>query len=215
MPEAHLNTPAPEDYYQTIASTATAELKVKRSRFIGLVRPISSAEEARIWIKAQEKAYHDARHVCYAWRLGHHQNVQEIRCDAGEPAGTAGEPLLVSLRRVDVSNAVVVVIRYFGGIKLGTGGLARAYGETAETAVTKAGLRTVLLGRQFSLTFPYPLRKTVAHLLTQCQGKIKTETYSAEIQWQIWLPMSRCQDFEKALKESTAGTIIPQEVEAN
>lgn len=212
MPEAHLNSPAPEDHYLTLASSATAELKVKRSRFISLVKPVSRAEEAKTWIKAQEKAYHDARHVCYAWRLGHHQDIQEIRSDAGEPAGTAGEPLLVSLRRLSVSNAVVVVVRYFGGIKLGTGGLARAYGEAAETAVSAAGLRTVLLGKHFSLTFPYPLRKTVAHLLTQFQGVIESEAYSEEIQWQIWLPRSRCRDFATALRESSSGTLVLQEV---
>ncbi len=207
MPTPPSSPPPPEDHYLTLAGEGRHELKIKRSRFIGLAAPAADEAAARQWIHEQERRFHDARHVCYGWRLSHHENILENRSDAGEPSGTAGEPILAALRKAEASDAVVVVVRYFGGIKLGTGGLSRAYGEAAELAVTAAGTRTVLLGRRFELTFPYALRKTLDHLLQRCRGEIEDESYSEIIHWRIWLPHSQCEPFARQLTESTAGTV--------
>ncbi len=211
MPTPPPAAPPPGDHYLTLAGEGRHELKVKRSRFIGLAAPAPDEAAARHWIHAQERRFHDARHVCYGWRLGHHQNILENRSDAGEPSGTAGEPILSALRKAGVSDAVVVVVRYFGGVKLGTGGLSRAYGEAAELAVVAAGKRTVLLGRHFELTFPYSLRKTLDHLLRQCRGEIEAESYREIIRWRIWLPHSQCEPFARLLTESTAGAVSLRE----
>ena len=197
----------PPDSYETLDASAAAEIKVKRSRFLAEAVPAADDHTARAVIDAMARRYHDSRHVCYAWRLGYGAQVVEICNDAGEPSGSAGKPILAAIRRTRLSDCVVVVARYFGGVKLGTGGLARAYGEVAATALAQAARRTVALGRTFTLTFGYPQQKTVAKLLTAHQGRILSETYLTEITWQLWLPHSQWRRFGAALCEATAGTL--------
>jgi uncharacterized YigZ family protein len=195
------------DSYETLDGSAAAEIKVKRSRFLAEAAPAADEPTARTVIDAVAHRYHDSRHVCYAWRLGYGDSIVEIRNDAGEPSGSAGKPILAAIRRTGLSNCVVVVARYFGGVKLGTGGLARAYGEVAATALSQAARRTVPLGRTYLLTFDYPRQKTVAKLLAAHQGRILDETYLTEVTWQIWLPHSQWRRFGAVLCEATAGTL--------
>jgi len=195
------------DSYHTLAGTGEAETKVQRSRFIALAAPAPDPDAARAVVDAMARRYHDSRHVCFGWRLGHHPSTQENRNDAGEPSGTAGEPILAAIRKRDLVNTVVVVVRYFGGVKLGTGGLQRAYGEAAELALAAAPVQEVLLGREFDLEFPYPLRKTVDHLLAKARGRVVREEYSDRISWRIWLPHSTWSGFATALTEATAGAL--------
>jgi len=201
----------PEDFFLTVAGEAACEVKIKRSRFIGLVAPVCEATAVRSWVEVQEKRYHDARHVCFGWLLCNGTATTENRSDAGEPSGTAGEPILAALRKVDVSDAVVVVVRYFGGIKLGTGGLSRAYGEAAGTVLEQAGTRVVRLGRDLALDFPYDQRKTLDYLLQQCRGRIRDESYTEQISWRIWLPHSQYPKFLAMVREATAGSVVPRE----
>ena len=199
--------PHPPDSYETVAEVAQDEVKIQRSRFIGLVAPADSDAAAKAFVQQTAATYHDARHVCYAWRLGYGQQIDEVRNDAGEPSGTAGEPILRALRQAELSDCVAVVVRYFGGIKLGTGGLARAYGQTAGAAVERAMRKTVLLGREFRLVFPYALQKTVTRLLDSQRGRVLDETYAADVAWLIWLPHSTWERFAATLTEATAGSV--------
>ncbi len=195
------------DSYLTIGQSGSAELKIQRSRFIGVAAPADDEEAARAFIAQQAKRFHDSRHVCHGWRLGTPPQWVENRNDDGEPSGTAGEPILVEIRKRELTQVVVVVIRYFGGIKLGTGGLARAYGQAAAEALTAAPLRTVRQGREFQLEFPYARQKTITRLLERHDGQVLTEIYEAAVLWTIWLPHSRWNDFGTALTETTAGTV--------
>jgi len=200
------------DNYFTLGETSEVETKVQRSRFIALAGPAVDEASAKLFIAQVKKRFHDCRHVCHAWHLGLAPDTVENRNDDGEPSGTAGEPILMAIRRSGLTNVVVAVVRYFGGIKLGTGGLGRAYGGAADLVLEGATPREVLLGRQFLLHFPYPRRKTVEHLLLQQRGKTISEQYGAEIDWRIWLPHSTWQGFEKALTEATAGELSLMEV---
>lgn len=200
------------DSYFTLADEAEAETKIQRSRFIALANPASSEAEAREFINQVAKRFHDSRHVCHGWRLGLEPDTLENRNDDGEPSGTAGEPILAAIRRTDLNNLVVVVVRYFGGIKLGTGGLARAYGGAADLVLEKAPRREVLLGREFDLDFPYPNRKTVAHLLQQHRGRTVQEDYGAAIHWRLWLPHSTSEGFLESLTQASNGTLAAVEV---
>ncbi len=197
----------PPDSYRTLGDTATAEIKIQRSRFIAVAAPATDERAARLVIDAQAKLYHDSRHVCYGWRLGNGAHTTEKRNDDGEPAGTAGEPILSEIRKLELTQVVVLVVRYFGGIKLGTGGLARAYGEAASMALAAAPVREVLQGQDFAMTFPYPLQKTLGYLLTQHDGRVTGEQYGADVSWTIWLPHSQEAAFRSALTESTAGAV--------
>ena len=197
----------PPDSYLTLGTSATAEIKIQRSRFIGVAAPAADEAEAREFIQQQARIYHDSRHACYGWRLGTAATITEKRNDDGEPSGTAGEPILAEIRKLELTQTVVVVVRYFGGIKLGTGGLARAYGQAAAEALAAAPIRTVLQGSTFAMIFPYALQKTLGYLLAQFAGHPVKEEYGAEVTWTIWLPHSRAKAFESALTETTAGVV--------
>lgn len=197
----------PPDSYFTLAEMARAEIKIQRSRFIGVAAPAIDEAAARQVIDQQAKQYHDSRHVCYGWRLGVGNLITEKRNDDGEPSGTAGEPILAEIRKVQLTQVVVLVVRYYGGVKLGTGGLARAYGQAAALALAAAPVREVLQGLEFQMDFPYNRQKTLGYLLEQYDGRVIAEEYGAQVSWTIWLPHSRATGFKAALTETTAGAV--------
>ncbi|MFH1841719.1 MAG: YigZ family protein [bacterium] len=195
------------DSYLTLAAAGMAEIRVQKSRFLAEAAPVDSLPAVRQVVAELGRRYHDCRHVCFAWRGGLGRELQETRSDGGEPSGTAGSPILLAIQQAELTDCVVVVARYFGGVKLGTGGLARAYGEAAAAALARAPRRTVLLGHEFAIRFPYSLQKTLDHLLAQHGGKSVQAEYGEQVQWRIWLPVSTWQDFAVAVKEATAGEV--------
>ena len=191
------------DSYDTLAGPGEAEIKVQRSRFLAVAAPAMDEDAARALVLELRRRHHDARHVCHGWRLGIGGEV-EARNDDGEPSGTAGEPILATIRGAGLSDAAVAVVRWFGGVKLGTGGLQRAYGDAAAAALAAAPRRTVLLGRRFHLDLDYARQKTVRHLLDAHDGRVEHEDYTDRVAWRIWLPHSRWEGFAAALREATA-----------
>ena len=199
------------DSFLTIAHSAEAELKVQRSRFLALVFPIEKETDARAELEATARRFHDARHVCFAFKLGVGADTLTRKSDGGEPSGTAGEPLLAAIARLELTNVLLIVVRYFGGIKLGTGGLARAYGQAADLVLAKAGIRQVDQGREFLLSFPYAREKSIRKLLESRDGRLVDQQYGQAVMWRIWLPHSVCRGFGEALTELTAGAINLEE----
>lgn len=124
-----------QDVYYTITVQARAEIKVKGSRFIATAIPVRTKELALTALEQIRAEFYDATHNCYAYRLGH-GGLDFRTADDGEPSGTAGKPMLFMLQKFDVSDVLVVVTRYFGGIKLGVGGLARAYSDSAQAVLS-------------------------------------------------------------------------------
>lgn len=198
----------PSDSYDTLAGSGQAEIRVQRSRFLAYVLPAADEPSARSEVETVARRHHEARHVCWATRLGAGDPPREIRVDAGEPAGTAGAPILTALRQARLTDCVGIVVRWFGGVKLGTGGLARAYGEAAAGAVAVAPRRTVLLGILAELVFPYPLQKTVRHHLAGHEGRIEKEEYGSEVRWLVWLPRARAAACRDRLVEASTGKLI-------
>ena len=196
------------DSFRTLAGLAETELKVKRSRFLAMAFSVATEPEARIYLKETTRRYHDARHVCFAFRLGIGPAAVSRKSDAGEPNGTAGEPILAAIDRLGLTDVLVMVVRYFGGIKLGTGGLARAYGQAATQALENASVRKALLGREFVLKFSYPQEKTIRRLLERWKGKPVSQDYGEGVVWRIWLPHSAWRGFSSALTEKTSGAVI-------
>lgn len=199
------------DSFLTVARPAEAELKVQRSRFLALVFPIENEMDARDRLDETSRRYHDARHVCYGFKLGTGPGALTRKSDAGEPSGTAGEPLLTAIGKLELTDVLVIVVRYFGGIKLGTGGLARAYGQAGAQVLEQAGIRQVDQGREFLVTFPYAREKSIRKLLESRKGRVMDKQYGQEVSWRIWLPHSACESFGEALTEITAGTISLEE----
>jgi uncharacterized YigZ family protein len=197
----------PPDGYLTLGASGEDELKIQRSRFVACATPATDAGAAGGVVADIARRFHDARHVCWASRLGAPPAILESRNDGGEPSGTAGEPILAEIRKADLTDVVVAVVRYFGGVKLGTGGLARAYGEAAAAALAAAPRREVRLGRHFTLRFPYAFQKSLARLLAHAGGEIVAEEYGADVVWQAWLPHSGWRDFAAAVREASAGRV--------
>lgn len=142
------------DTYITISHDAKATLTEKRSRFLAFVHAACSVEDAKEIISRYRKEYYDARHVCWAYMLGFDRS-QSQSSDDGEPSGTAGRPILGQINSLGLTDVVVIVVRYFGGIKLGTPGLIAAYREAARMALDDAGAEERIVMQRISFTFPY------------------------------------------------------------
>lgn len=196
--------------YLTLAAAGTAARTHERSTFLATAAPAEDEAATRTVVEQLRRRYHDARHICSAWRLGYGSACRESRHDDGEPSGTAGEPILQAIRAAGVSDAVVAVVRYFGGVKLGMGGLARAYGGTAAAALDAAPRRRILLGRCFAVEFPYAQQKSLTHHLARHGGRILASDYGQTVRWHIWLPEEGRKSFARCLGEQTAGRTVLQ-----
>jgi len=193
--------------YETLAGQGEAEIRVERSRFVALAAPVADEAGARLLLAELSRRHHDAHHVCFAWRGGPGADGRELRSDAGEPAGTAGEPILAVLRHAGLAAAIVVVARWFGGVKLGTGGLSRAYGAAATAALAAAPRRLVVPGAEHRLRFAYAHEKTIAHLLERHDGRVVRREYGPQVNWRVWLPNATRAAFATGLAEATAGAV--------
>ena len=142
------------DIYKTLQDTGSGIYREKMSRFLAFAEPVASADEARAVIKRYQNEYHDARHVCWAYMLGTARD-EYLSSDNGEPSGTAGKPILGQINSFGLTNVVVVVVRYFGGIKLGTSGLIVAYREAARLAIESAAIIECHEQARCSFTFGY------------------------------------------------------------
>lgn len=142
------------DIFYTIESTSEAIYREKMSRFLAFAVPVKSADEARQVIKEYQNKFHDARHVCWAYMIGP-QRLEFQLNDNGEPSGTAGKPILGQINSFNLTDIVIIVVRYFGGIKLGTSGLIVAYREAAKMAIEEASIVECHDMAQISFTFPY------------------------------------------------------------
>ena len=157
--------------YVTLAEPSQAILREKMSKFIAFAFPASSAAEARARIDEIASRYHDARHVCWAYLLG--ADGSEFQCnDNGEPSGTAGRPILGQIRSAGLSNVAIAVVRYFGGIKLGTSGLIAAYREAARMALDAAPKITAYEMTDITFTFPYVAMNDVMRTLKDSEARI-------------------------------------------
>lgn len=142
------------DFFKTVKGVSQGLYKEKMSKFISWVEPVQSADEAKAVIKRYTNEYHDARHVCWAYMIGTERN-EYLSSDNGEPSGTAGKPILGQINSFGLTNVVIVVIRYFGGIKLGTSGLIVAYREAARLAIEAGEILECHEQAQVTFTFPY------------------------------------------------------------
>ncbi|MCH5245677.1 MAG: YigZ family protein [Muribaculaceae bacterium] len=150
--------------YQTIESESTAVFREKMSKFISFATPVSTVEDAKAVIATTTNKYHDARHVCWAYVIGADRS-RYLSSDNGEPSGTAGKPILGQINSAGLTDIVICVVRYFGGIKLGTSGLIAAYRESARLAIEAATIITAHEMSRAEITFPYLAMNDVMRLL--------------------------------------------------
>ena len=192
------------DQYRMPAAGATAEIKVRGSRFIAEARPVAEASAAEAAIAEVRRAAHDATHHCSAYRVGVDGAVARVN-DDGEPGGTAGAPILRRIDALGLTQTLVVVVRYYGGTKLGTGGLARAYGEAAGAALEKVPVRTCVIRLSMQVRFRYEDTAPAMRTLSRFDVKVKEETYTAETRLVVGVRRSQAEAFRAAFVEALGG----------
>ncbi|MCM1153500.1 MAG: YigZ family protein [Muribaculum sp.] len=180
-----------DDTYYTISDAGEGQYREKMSRFLAFAIPVSSATEAKDIIKEYQNRYHDARHVCWAYRLGPAGEEWQLN-DNGEPSGTAGKPILGQLKSKDITDALVIVVRYFGGIKLGTSGLITAYKEAARMALESAAVKECHESVELSIGFPYETTDKVLRLLRREGVEITNRQFDTQcsLSVKIWKGLS-------------------------
>ena len=194
------------DEFLTIAAPCETTLKVRGSTFIGNVHPVSDRQAAEAILKAREKEYFDATHHCFAYRIGLPPFTVERFSDAGEPSGTAGKPILQAIQGRNLTDCIVIVTRYFGGTKLGTGGLARAYGGTASDLLDRAPILTRVLTQRIHIRFDYADTSAVMHLIQRSAGKIVESTYDSHSHLTVDVRLREMETFKTELVNCTRGT---------
>jgi uncharacterized YigZ family protein len=179
------------DHQHVILNPAQAEYEIKKSQFISAIMPCNNEHEALQQLQTLAAQHPNANHLAFAWRIRQEDGFINERCnDAGEPSGTAGRPILAPLEGSNIINVVVAVIRYFGGIKLGTGGLARAYGTAAKLAIDKADLSPWIELAELKLDIEYSQLQLLEYQLKQCRGQIIDQQFSDRVLVTISLPAS-------------------------
>lgn len=167
--------------YLAPEAASSAELKEQGSRFIAHLAPAASPEAALSFLESLRKRYHDATHHCWAYRTGWGEALQARSSDDGEPSHTAGEPILKSLEDRVVSDASLVVVRYFGGVKLGTGGLVRAYRSAARLVLEEAALRARTLTEEWVVTLPYGAQGSLHHAAEELGVKLGQQAFAEDV----------------------------------
>ncbi len=195
-----------EDRFSTIRARVRVEQKVQGSRFIGTAVPVGDREGAEAAVGEIRKEYHNATHHCYAYRLG--VGGEESRCnDDGEPSGSAGRPILGALERAGLTNLVVVVTRFFGGTKLGIGGLARAYGGTTSLVLGAAERENRYLVSTLLLSVPHAYVGEVMRAVSRSDSRIVDTAYDEEVHLRLEVRRSKVEEVKAGLVECTAGNI--------
>jgi len=191
--------------FRVAAGSSEAEFRVKGSRFIAVARPVSDLAGAVRARDAERRRFHNATHHVYAAQL---RNGEQRFDDDGEPAGTGGRPTLAAIERAGLTDLVVIVTRYFGGTKLGTGGLGRAYGGAAELALDRVPDRTVVPGRRVVLRYPYGDTGAVTRLAEGIGAVRLRERYGDQAELEVAVPESRMGRLRVEVAEATAGRAV-------
>ncbi len=177
------------DTFLTIESSGEGIFKEKMSRFLSFAIPVSSVGEAREYIEMYRKEYYDARHVCWAYMIGHERTCFRAN-DNGEPSGTAGKPILGQINSNNLTDILIIVVRYFGGIKLGTGGLIVAYRQAAAEAIAACNIVERLVEDTINIRFEYPLMNDVMRIVKEEQPTVLSQSFEMDCEMSLRLRRS-------------------------
>ena len=195
--------------YKTVYRGGTAEIVEKKSRFIAHSAHVESEEEALAFIEQMKKQYWDARHNCHAFSVG--VTNETARCsDDGEPAQTAGKPMLDVLMGQQLKNTVVVVTRYFGGTLLGTGGLVRAYSAAVQEGLKESLIIEKFLCRRVRMSMDYTMLGKMQYLAAKLNLMILDTLYTEGVEMQLLVPDMQYAAFIKEVTEASNGKVVPE-----
>lgn len=196
----------------TIKQEHSIENVINKSRFIAHIKPVSSEDEAKAFINEIKQQHKEATHNCSAYTVGDQMNIQKAN-DDGEPSGTAGVPMLEILKKLDVHNVCVVVTRYFGGIKLGGGGLIRAYSGAVRDVIYDIGRVELRDAIPTTVTINYDLTGKLEYELASTTYFLRDTTYTDKVSYQIDVVQTEYDDFIAFLNKNTAGNFELHEVD--
>ncbi|MFM9006477.1 MAG: IMPACT family protein [Flavobacteriales bacterium] len=193
--------------YRTIAAATTAQYRVLGSRHLGYAYSVRSEEEIKSYIDALWKEHHNATHVCYAWRLGWDYSKYRIN-DDGEPSGTAGKPIFGQIQSAELSNILIAVVRYYGGTKLGTGGLIDAYKTTAKLCIDEATIEVRPVKDRYRITFGYSDMPAVMKVLKDLDMEKNELITEADCMLDFNLSMTQNDALQKAMEEWSTAELV-------
>ena len=195
------------DIFRTIAYPSEAVFTEKRSKFLAFAFPVKTIEEIKAHIATISKEYFDARHVCYAYMLGHERNTFRTN-DNGEPSGTAGKPILGQINSFELTDILIVVVRYFGGIKLGTSGLIVSYRQAAREVIEAAEIIEKHATEEIVFTFPYEIMNDVMKLTRFPGVEIISSAYDNICTIKLQVELDRKDGIENQLRNINNVNII-------
>lgn len=196
-----------EDTYKTIIGVAEGVYTEKRSKFIAIAIPVHTVEEIKQHLDIYQKKYYDARHVCYAYMLGHER--KDFRAnDNGEPSGTAGKPILGQINSNGLTDILIVVVRYFGGIKLGTSGLIVAYKAAAAEAIANATIIEKTVDDEIAVAFEYPFMNDVMRIVKEEEPEILEQSYDMDCLMKLRIRRSMMGKLRARLEKVETARII-------
>lgn len=190
-----------DDLYRTVAAPAEAACRERSSKFLSWIFPVRSEEEIREHLDALRKRFFDATHHCYAWRLGPRGEAFRAN-DDGEPSGTAGKPILGQLLSNDLTDCLVVVVRYFGGTKLGVPGLIAAYREATADVIAQAQIVERTVDRPVTVDFPYVAMNDIMRVVKELQPRIEAQEFDNLCTMRLSIRESRADLLEERLRKA-------------
>ncbi|MBQ8735190.1 MAG: YigZ family protein [Bacteroidaceae bacterium] len=203
-----------EDIYKTIEIAGEGIYSEKRSKFLAFAIPVQSLDDVKREVEAYQKKYYDARHVCYAYRLGERRELFRAN-DNGEPSGTAGKPILGQIDSRELTNVLVIVVRYFGGIKLGPSGLIVAYKAAAAEALDATEHIEKTINEEITLKFSYPLLNDVLRIVKEEAPRIVEQVFDNECVVRLSIRLTRMprlrERYEKLVIDSRGDLRIVEE----
>ena len=193
-----------DDTYKTITGVVDSCYTEKRSRFIAYAVPVRTVEEVKEQVDKFKKQYYDARHVCWAYMLGPDRSTFRAN-DDGEPSGTAGKPILGQINSLELTDILVVVIRYFGGIKLGTGGLIVAYRAAADEALSLAEIEERTVDEEITVQFEYPFMSGIMRIIKEDNPEVLSQSFDMNCEMTLRIRKSEADKLRnRLLKVETA-----------
>ena len=188
------------DLYRTIKEKAEGTYSEKRSKFLAFAIPVSTVDEVKMLVAEYQKKYYDARHVCYAYMLGAER--KEFRAnDNGEPSGTAGKPILGQINSNELTNILIIVVRYFGGIKLGTSGLIVAYRLAAAEAIAAAEIIEKTVDEDVKVKFEYPMMNEVMKVVKDMEPQILSQDFEMDCRMTLRIRKGEAERMKEKLKK--------------
>jgi uncharacterized YigZ family protein len=188
------------DEFKTIKDRSEGTYSELRSKFLAFAHHVTTVEEAMALVEQYQKKYYDARHVCWAYMLGAERETFRSN-DNGEPSGTAGKPILGQINSNGLTDIIILVVRYFGGVKLGTSGLIVAYRTAAAEAIANAEFEIRTVDEEYTFSFEYPLMNSVMKVVRDMEARIVSQSYDMDCQMTLSIRKGKMQELQEKINK--------------